>query len=275
VSAPLLHVSHVTKVFGGPKPVTALQDVSLVIPGEPATITTVVGESGSGKSTLANAILGFLVPTSGRILFAGRDVATLRGREWLAYRRQVQAVFQDPFSVYNPFYRVRHVFDTVIRRFELAHSRREAQRMVGEALEVVGLRPELLDKYPHQLSGGQRQRLMMARAYLIKPRLIVADEPVSMIDASLRALILGILLRLRDEEQISFLYITHDLSTAYQVSDEILVLYRGRVVESGDAQKVIERPEHPYTRLLISSVPVPDPRVRWEVGRMPEDLDVD
>jgi len=139
--------------------------------------------------------------------------------------------------------------------------------VVEEALEHVGLQSgDVLDKYPHQLSGGQRQRIMMARAYLLKPRLIVADEPVSMVDASLRAMILAIMLRMRDELGISFLYITHDLSTAYQVGDGMCVLYKGSIVERGDTRAVIDDPQHEYSKLLISSIPVPDPDVRWEPG---------
>jgi peptide/nickel transport system ATP-binding protein len=135
------------------------------------------------------------------------------------------------------------------------------------ALQAVGMRAsEVLDKYPHQLSGGQRQRIMMARAYLLRPSLIVADEPVSMVDASLRAMILDIMVHLRDEQGISFLYITHDLSTAYQVGDDICILYRGAVVERGNAQEVISNPQHEYSRLLISSIPVPDPDVKWDTS---------
>jgi peptide/nickel transport system ATP-binding protein len=186
------------------------------------------------------------------------------GRQLMEYRREVQAVFQDPYAVYNPFYRVKHIFDLVIKNFKLARSKAEAREMIEEALNVVGLRgEEVLEKYPHQLSGGQRQRMMVARAYMLKPRLIVADEPVSMVDASLRAMILDIMLRLRDQYNISFLYITHDLSTAYQIGDNIHLLYQGSVAERGATVQVIENPKHPYVQLLIDSIPVPDPTVKW------------
>jgi peptide/nickel transport system ATP-binding protein len=176
----------------------------------------------------------------------------------------VQAIFQDPYAVYNPFYRVKHIFDMVIKNFKLARNQSEARALIEDALKMVGLRgEEVLEKYPHQLSGGQRQRMMAARAYLLKPRLIVADEPVSMVDASLRAMILDIMLRLRDEQNISFLYITHDLSTAYQVGDEIYILYQGSIAEKGNTVKVIENPKHPYVQLLIDSIPVPDPTQKW------------
>jgi peptide/nickel transport system ATP-binding protein len=265
-SRPLLEVRDATKTYRkGGEEVSAMRNVNLTVAVEPATITAIAGESGSGKSTLANAILDFVNLTSGQILYKGNDIARLNGRQQLEYRREVQAVFQDPFGVYNPFYRIRHVFDVAIKRFKLADSKAEAREMIEDALKVVGMRgEEVLDKHPHQLSGGQRQRMMMARAYLLKPRLIVADEPVSMVDASLRAMILDIMLRLRDEQGISFLYITHDLSTAYQVGDEICILYQGAIVEKGDTQKVIDDPQHEYSKLLISSIPVPDPDAKWE-----------
>jgi peptide/nickel transport system ATP-binding protein len=229
------------------------------------TIEAIAGESGSGRTTLANAVLGFVTPSAGSVLYRGMDVSRLRGRERLRYRRQVQAGFQDPYAVYNPFYRIRHTFDQVIKRFKLAPSNAAARRLVENGLNIVGLRgDDFLDKHPHQLSGGQRQRIMLAGAHLLRPRLIVADEPVSMVDASLRAMILEVMARMRDEFGISFLYITHDLSTAYQVADEIIVLYAVRVAERGDAARVIERPRHPYVDLLVRSVPVPDPRRRWD-----------
>ena len=266
---PLLEVKNATKIYGGSflssGPVTvALQDYSLSIADQPATITTVAGESGSGKSTLANLVLGFVKLTSGQIVFRGQDVDQMSAEQRLQYRREVQAVFQDPYAVYNPFYRVKHVFDLIIRNFRMASHKNDAREMIEDALNVVGLRgEEILEKYPHQLSGGQRQRIMMARAYMLRPRLIVADEPVSMVDASLRAMILDIMLRLRDEEGISFLYITHDLSTAYQIGDSIYLLYQGTIAESGETTRVIENPKHPYVQLLLDSIPVPDPSVKW------------
>ena len=272
-SVPLLEIKNATKIFGqsglfskGPQTV-ALQDFNLTLTERPATVTTIAGESGSGKTTLANLVLGFISLTSGQILYKGRDIAELTRAEMLEYRRGVQAVFQDPYEVYNPFYRVRHIFDMVINTFKLASNKKEAREVIEDALKVVGLRgEEVLEKYPHQLSGGQRQRMMVARAYLLKPSLIVADEPVSMVDASLRAMILDIMLRLRDDFGISFLYITHDLSTAYQIGDDIYILYQGSVAESGDTAKVIENPKHPYVQLLIDSIPEPDPNERWDTN---------
>jgi len=270
----LLEINGVTKLYRTPhgQEVVALQDFNLMIPDKPARIVAVAGESGSGKSTLASLVLGFIKPTSGEIIFRDRSVERLTRGQRAIYRRHVQAVFQDPYGVFNPFYRIRHVFDLAIRNFKLARSRSEARNLVEEALSVVGLRSEeILDRYPYQLSGGQRQRVMMARAYLLHPDLIVADEPVSMIDASLRASILSIMERMRDTDGISFIYITHDLSTAHQISDEIYLLYQGATVEHGSTVDVLENPTHPYARALIASIPEIDRRWEGEITGLNEE----
>jgi peptide/nickel transport system ATP-binding protein len=267
-----MEIRNATKVYGGGflqggGHTVALQDFDLTIAERPATITTIAGESGSGKTTLANVVLGFVHLSSGQILYKGQDISTMNRQQQLDYRREVQAVFQDPYEVYNPFYRVKHIFDMAIKAFKLARNKQEARDLIEDALKMVGLRgEEVLEKYPHQLSGGQRQRMMVARAYLLKPRLIVADEPVSMVDASLRSMILDIMLRLRDEHNISFLYITHDLSTAYQIGNQIYILYQGSVAEKGNTVTVIENPKHPYVQLLIESIPVPDPNEKWDTN---------
>jgi peptide/nickel transport system ATP-binding protein len=267
----LLDIRNATKVYtqrgfaGGKREVVALQDFNLSIPRKPASIITIAGESGSGKTTLAQLVLGFVKLTSGQIIFDDQDISNASPAQIKDYRRQVQAVFQDPFGVYNPFYRVEHVFNMVIHNFRLSRNKTERRQMIEEALNIVGLHgDDVLRKYPHQLSGGQRQRIMMARAYMIKPKLIVADEPVSMVDASLRASILDVMMRLRDESGISFLYITHDLSTAYQIGDQIYVLYQGTIAERGNTIHVIDKPRHPYVQLLVDSVPVPDPDIKWQ-----------
>ena len=244
-----------------------MQGFNLTINDKPATITTIAGESGSGKTTLANVILGFTTLSSGSIVYKGVDIAQMTTQQKFDYRREVQAVFQDPYEVYNPFYRVKHIFELAIERFKMSNNKSESRDMIEDALKVVGMRgEEVLEKYPHQLSGGQRQRMMVARAYMLKPGIIVADEPVSMVDASLRAMILDIMLHLRDDFGISFLYITHDLSTAYQIGNDIYVLYQGGVAEKGDTPKVIENPRHPYVQLLVNSIPVPDPDVKWDTS---------
>jgi oligopeptide/dipeptide ABC transporter ATP-binding protein len=249
----LLRTDHASKSYG---PLTALRDVSLSIDQENPSITAVVGESGSGKTTLARILLGLVAPTTGRVLYHGEDLSALGSHARMAFRRDVQAIFQDPYEVYNPFYRVDHVLTTPVRKFRLAKTSAEGRLLIEAALRAVGLRPEeILGRFPHQLSGGQRQRIMVARALLLRPKLIVADEPVSMVDASLRATILGTLRKLHEELGISIVYITHDLATAYQISDNILVMYRAAVVEAGAVEPIVMQPEHPYTRLLIASIP--------------------
>jgi ABC-type oligopeptide transport system ATPase subunit len=274
---PLLEMRSVSKIYGGgflqKAGKVALKDFSLTLPMNKPRIVALAGESGSGKTTAARLALGLLEPTSGQILYKGVDLHRISRREALVFRREVQAIFQDPYEVYNPVYKVDHVFNVLVSRFRLAPDRAAARPLIADALRVVGLdADEVLGKYPHQLSGGQRQRIMVARAFLLKPRLIVADEPVSMVDASLRAAILSIMLKLKEEFGISFLYITHDLSTAYQYSDEIYILNRGEVVESGDSQAVIDNPIHPYTQLLIRSIPIPDPDLKWE-GKLEIELE--
>jgi len=257
----LLRAEHATKTYG---PLTALRDVSLAIDQERPSITAVVGESGSGKTTLARILLGLEVPTTGRVLYHGTDLRAVRGEARMDFRREVQAIFQDPYEVYNPFYRVDHVLTIPVRKFRLANGRAEARGLIETALRAVGLRPEeILGRFPHQLSGGQRQRIMVARALLLRPKLIVADEPVSMVDASLRATILKSLRSLHEELGISIVYITHDLATAYQISHNILVMYRAGVVEAGAVEGIVTRPEHPYTRLLISSIPRVSTERNW------------
>jgi len=182
----------------------------------------------------------------------------------MLFRRRTQAIFQDPFEVYNPFYRVDHALHMPLKSFEPNMTQAQRVSLIEETLEGVGLRPdETLGRYPHQLSGGQRQRVMVARALLLNPSIIIADEPVSMVDASLRATILESLQKAHDSMGVSLIYITHDLTTAYQVSKSIVMLYEGATVEVGDVDLVIKNPLHPYTQLLVSSIPLPDPRKRW------------
>ena len=265
----LLEVRNVTKVFGGgllkKKQTVALDEISFAIAADPPTVRAVAGESGSGKSTLGLMLMGFISPSAGEVRYQGQNLHQLSGIERQQFRREVQAIFQDPFSVYNPFYKIDHVLDVPIAKFKLAKSKSEAQTLMEEALSGVGLRPEeTLGKYPHQLSGGQRQRIMVARALLMKPRLIIADEPVSMVDASLRATILESLRKLNREFGISIIYITHDLTTAYHVGHDIVILYRGSIAEAGDVAQVIKNPQHPYTQLLVNSIPWPDLNRKWQ-----------
>ncbi|MEX1020228.1 MAG: ABC transporter ATP-binding protein [Litorilinea sp.] len=269
----LLAIKNVTKRFRGGT--VALDNVSFSIDDEVPSIIAVAGESGSGKSTLGLMTLGFLTPSEGEVLYRGKDLSKMSRTELFNFRKEAQAVFQDPFAAYNPFYNVDHIMNVPIRNFRLAKSNAEAKRMIDDALTAVGLRPEeTLGRFPHQLSGGQRQRMVVARALLLKPKLLIADEPVSMVDASLRATILGSLHTLNRDFDITILYITHDLTTAYHVSDYILILYRGAVMEAGFVETVISEPKHPYTQLLIDSIPWPDLEQQWgqqEIIDMEED----
>jgi len=277
----LLELRNVTKIYHGglfkKRTTVALQNSHFSIGAANPAITAIAGESGSGKTTMGMLLLGFIQPTHGQVLYQGRSLRALPKSEWREYRRSVQAIFQDPFEVYNPFYKVDRMLSVPISIFKLARSRSEKREMMEAALERVGLRPEdTLGRHPHELSGGQRQRVMVARALLLRPKVIIADEPVSMINASLRATVLKSLREMRDELGISVLYITHDLATAYHISDNILILYQGTTVEAGDVETVITDPQHPYTQLLVNSIPWPDPNRRWAeaedtgVGKIPD-----
>ena len=265
----LLEARHLRKEYGGGSlsrgaVTVAVDDFSYAASAREPRFVTIAGESGSGKTTIARLLLGITAPTSGEVCYGGTPLGWLKGEARRRFRRDVQAIFQDPFEVYNPFYHIDHLMITPLRKFGLAGSREQAYELAREALEAVGLRPdETLGRYPHQLSGGQRQRITIARALSLKPRLIIADEPVSMVDASLRATILESLHRLYRDYRIGFVYITHDLTTAYQVSDRIVVLYRGAVAEAGPVTDVVGDPRHPYTRALVASIPAPEPGGDW------------
>jgi len=242
----------------------AVDDVSFNLNADPPQITSLVGQSGSGKSTLARIILGLQRPTGGSVTYGGKDIYKLSGKEYDAYRKEVQPVFQDPYSIFNPFYRVDRVFWTAINKFKLASSKQQGLAKIEESLHAVDLRPEdVLNRYPHQLSGGQRQRVMLARVHLLQPKFIIADEPVSMLDAAVRVLFLNILIDFTQKYGMTTLFITHDLSTAYYVGGEIMVISRGKIVESGNVEQVLVKPSHPYTQMLLASIPVPDPDARW------------
>jgi len=271
-TAPILEAHRVGKTFGGglfqKGRLVALDELSLRIDEEDPSIIAVVGESGSGKTTLARLLLGLVAPTTGQVRYRGTDLDRLSPEQRRTFLRDVQVIFQDPFEVYNPFYKVDHVLELPITNFKLAATDAERRRLMAEVLEAVGLRPEeTLGRYPHQLSGGQRQRIMVARALLLRPRVIIADEPVSMVDASLRATILETLRTLNREFGISIVYITHDLTTAYQISHDMVVLYRGRVAELGNVETIVGEPQHPYTRLLVNSIPLPNPDLPWQGER--------
>jgi peptide/nickel transport system ATP-binding protein len=263
--APLLELSHVSKIFGaagllGRRRVPAVSDVSLALQAGVPEIFTMVGQSGSGKTTLARMILGMEAPSEGTIRLLGNDVGHVRSaRARKLFMSTVQPIFQNPFEAFNPLRQLDYYLFLTARRFGQARDQRQAQMGADVALRQVGLSlPEVAGRYPHELSGGQLQRAAIARALLAEPKLIVADEPVSMVDASLRMSIVNLFKTLRDELGISLIYITHDLATAYYISDRILIMHEGKVVESGDARAVLTDPQHPYSRQLKDAVLVPD-----------------
>jgi peptide/nickel transport system ATP-binding protein len=268
-----LEVKGLTKHFstGGAlarSQVHAVDDVSFEL--RPGTITALVGESGSGKSTVARLLARLHEPTSGAVMFDGGDVARVRRRrDVLRYRSQVQLIFQDPFASLNPVKTVRHHVERPLRIHGLV-SRREVDERVHELLSIVGLVPaeEIAAKFPHELSGGQRQRVALARVLAVEPKVILADEPTSMLDVSIRIGILNLMLQLKDERAIAFLFVTHDLASARYVADDLLVMYAGQIVERGPVEEVLESPLHPYTRLLLAAVP--DPANRLHADRIQE-----
>jgi peptide/nickel transport system ATP-binding protein len=262
----LLEIDHLTKVFTlgsmlSRVRITAVDNVSFYI--KPAEIFALAGESGCGKTTAARMILGFEEPTSGEIVHKGkRDEKSKDKKVW--FTEGVQAIFQDPFGTFNPLRTVDRYFFETIQSFGLAGSNEEAIDLIEEKLNAVGLNyEEFSGRYPSEFSGGQLQRVSIARALLTEPTLLIADEPVSMVDASLRMSIVNLFKKLKEESGVSVLYITHDLATAYYVSDRIAIMFRGHIVEMGPVDKVLMDPKHSYTKLLRESVPEADPTKRW------------
>jgi peptide/nickel transport system ATP-binding protein len=250
------------RLFVGKGRIHAVDDVSFTL--RPGTITALVGESGSGKSTVARILARLYAPTAGRVVFEGANAARRgRRRDVLHYRSQVQMIFQDPFGSLNPVKTIRHHLERPLRIHRVVPSERVTDR-VHELLRTVGLVPpeEFSAKYPHELSGGQRQRVAIARALAVEPKVLLADEPISMLDVSIRIGILNLMLKLKEERRIAFLYVTHDLASARYVADEMLVMYAGQIVEQGPTEEVLGSPLHPYTRLLLAAVPDPGTGLR-------------
>ena len=234
-------------------------------------VLAIVGESGCGKTTLGNVIIGMLKPTAGKLLFNGKDVYSMGKSAYREFRNSVQLVQQDSYAALNPVKTLRHSLCGPLLHKKLAKNNADAVRQVYEALDMVGINHEELDKYPHELSGGQRQRILMARAILMRPKLIVADEPVSMIDVSLRISILNLMAKLNKTLDIAFVYITHDFGTARYIARDgnITIMYLGKMVEYGNVQKVLEHPSHPYLQALLTAVPVPDPIIAKKKRELP------
>lgn len=263
----LLEVNELTKEFSQGNVIariklTAVDNISFHI--KPAEIFTLAGESGCGKSTTAKVVLGFEEPTSGEIYHNG-ELNNPNEKTWIT--RGVQAIFQDPFSTFNPLRTVDSYFFETVQNFKLAKTKKDAIDLIDRKLRLVGLSyEEFAGKYPNEFSGGQLQRISIARALVTDPKLIIADEPVSMVDASLRMSIVNLFKKLRDELGVSILYITHDLATAYYVSDRIAIMFRGNIVEMGTVEEVLMNPRHPYSQLLRDSIPQADPTKRWDTN---------
>ena len=263
----LLEVDRLTKIFTlgniiSRTKITAVDDVSFHI--KPAEIFALAGESGCGKSTTARIILGFEEPTSGTITHKGkRDEKSRNKKVW--FTEGIQAIFQDPFGAFNPLRTVDRYFFETVRHYQLAQDKAHAIALIDQKLKAVGLSyQEFAGRYPSEFSGGQLQRISIARALLTDPILMIADEPVSMVDASLRMSIVNLFKKLKDEFGVSVLYITHDLATAYYVSDRIAIMFRGSIIEEGPVEQVLRQPRHPYTQLLRESIPEADPNQRWD-----------
>jgi peptide/nickel transport system ATP-binding protein len=272
-SAPILEAAHLRKLFPihnlnpfKPKEaVHAVEDASLKL--YPGRATALVGESGSGKTTVARMLAQLYAPTSGTILFEGQPVSAKSARALREYRRHVQLIFQDPFSSLNPIHDVYYHLSRPLRVYRHARSRRELRDQALALLERVSLTPaeHFLHKYPHELSGGQRQRVAIARALAVRPRVLLADEPVSMLDVSIRLDILNLLSKLKEEDKLAVLYITHDIASARYFAEETQVMYAGQTVEGGTSEEITQRPAHPYSQLLLSAAPDPD-RLTGESG---------
>ena len=239
------------------KKVRAVDGVSLYV--EEGETLGVVGESGSGKSTLGKAILGLVKPTHGRILYMGKDIWHMRGSEYREFRRNAQMVFQDPHTSLNPRMTIIEILEEPLKAFKIDVG--DTAKFLSDRLTEVGLGAEFLYRYPHELSGGQKQRVAILRAIISKPKFVVLDEPTSSLDVSVQAQILELLKDLQKKHGLTYLFISHDLSVVKYMSNRIAVMYLGKVFEISESDKVFEKPLHPYTQMLVSSIPIPDPRV--------------
>ncbi|MBP3883410.1 MAG: dipeptide ABC transporter ATP-binding protein [Olsenella sp.] len=276
VGEPLLHVEHLTKEFPveagvfasrmNKKRVHAVEDVSFdIYPGETFGL---VGESGCGKSTTGRTIMRLSNPTSGKVIFDGKDVATMNKRELKEMRRNMQFIFQDPYASLNPRMTIGEIVSEPLQIHGVMKDTKERLDYVRSLLDIVGLNPEHINRYPHEFSGGQRQRVGIARAFALKPKLIICDEPVSALDVSIQAQVLNLLSDLQKEYGTAYLFIAHDLSVVQHISDRVAVMYLGHMMEDSDWKTLYSEPHHPYTQALLSAVPIPDPDVQHSRKRI-------
>ena len=263
MSNPILEVKNLKKYFNTPSGVLhAVDDVSFTL--EKGKILGVVGESGCGKSTMGRAILRLHEPTSGEVMFEGRDITKISTEEMRKLRSEMQIIFQDPFASLNPRKTVSEIIGEPLRLHKIYKSAAEREKHVLELMEVVGLAERLVNTYPHELDGGRRQRIGIARALALNPKFIVCDEPVSALDVSIQAQILNLLKRLKKERGLTYMFITHDLSVVNYFSDDIMVMYLGKMEEYAPSEELFENPVHPYTKALLSAIPVPRLREKKE-----------
>lgn len=263
MSNPILEVKNLKKYFNTPSGVLhAVDDVSFTL--EKGKILGVVGESGCGKSTMGRAILRLHEPTSGEVMFEERDITKISTEEMRKLRSEMQIIFQDPFASLNPRKTVSEIIGEPLRLHKIYKSAAEREKHVLELMEVVGLAERLVNTYPHELDGGRRQRIGIARALALNPKFIVCDEPVSALDVSIQAQILNLLKRLKKERGLTYMFITHDLSVVNYFSDDIMVMYLGKMVEYAPSEELFENPVHPYTKALLSAIPVPRLREKKE-----------
>ncbi|MGV8841306.1 MAG: ABC transporter ATP-binding protein [Bauldia sp.] len=263
-------------LFSKPLTLTALDDIDLSV--DEGETVGIVGESGSGKSTLGRCILHLMSPDSGKIEFYGQELTHLTKEEMRQWRQEIQVIFQDPLASLNPRLAVGDIITDPLRSFFPGMRRDERRARALRMMDEVGLLPEMINRYPHEFSGGQAQRIGIARALISEPKVIICDEPVSALDVSIQAQILNLLAKLKDEFRLTLIFISHDLSVVRHVSDRIMVMYLGRIVESAPARELYAAPKHPYTRALLTAVPIADPRrarartIEGLVGEIPSPI---
>ncbi|MFC4777888.1 ABC transporter ATP-binding protein [Paenibacillus sp. GCM10023252] len=261
MSTPLLEVNNLVKSFniGGGNTLHAVNDISFTI-GKGETLG-VVGESGCGKSTAGRTILRLYEPTSGTVKFGGTDITKLSGSKMKALRRDMQMIFQDPYASLNPRMTITDVIGEALDIHNLVNSRQERKKKVEEMLDLVGLNPDHATRYPHEFSGGQRQRIGIARALAVNPQFIIADEPISALDVSIQAQVVNLMQNLQRKMGLTYMFIAHDLSMVKHISDRVAVMYLGKVIEIAESAELYANPSHPYTRALLSAIPIPDPEI--------------